>query len=168
MAGDAPLLERLAKLPAVPGGVALEPLGRLSPPEADPVIGPLFGVDEEGDAAVNPLVPAVLKQFEARKELTCYAALIEGLTGVWNAAVRAAVVARLRASGLPPDDLLLRLGALSPTLGFSAEKPQLAREWLADPFTQDALLVQQCVIRMLFALRAMADARAGELTTSQG
>jgi hypothetical protein len=43
----------------------------------------------------------------------------------------------------------------------------LAREWLADPFTQDALLVQQCVIRMLFALRAMADARAGELTTSQ-
>src|SRR6266849_3638090 len=162
MAGDAPLLERLAKLPAVPAAVALGLLERLSQPQADPVIGPLFGVDEEGDAAVNPLVPAVLKQFEARKELTCYAALIEGLTGVWNAAV-----ARLRASGLPPDDLLLRLGALSPTLGFAAEKPELAREWLADPFTQDALLVQQCVIRMLFALRAMADARAGELTTSQ-
>jgi len=167
MAGDAPLLERLAKLPAVPAAAALELLERLSPPQADPVIGPLFGVDEEGDAAVNPLVPAVLKQFEDRKELTCYAALIEGLTGVWNAAVRAAVVARLRASGLPPDDLLLRLGALSPTLGFATEKPELAREWLADPFTQDALLVQQCVIRMLFALRALADARAGELTTSQ-
>ena len=125
-------------------------------------------MDEEGDAAVNPLVPAVLKQFGDRQELTCYAALIEGLTGVWNAAVRAAVVTRLRASGLPADDLLLRLGALSPTLGFTAEKPGWAGEWLADPFTRDALLVQQCVIRMLFALRAMADARAGELTTTTG
>ena len=168
MAGDAPLLERLATLPAVPAAAAVELLERLSQPQTDPVIGPLFGVDEEGDAAVNPLVPAVLKQFDDRKELTCYAALIEGLTGIWNAAVRAAVVARLRASELPPDDLLLRLGALSPTLGFSAEKPGWAREWLADPFTQDALLVQQCVVRMLFALRAMADARAAELTTTKG
>src|SRR4029450_1566532 len=106
-----------------------------------------------GAAEVNPLCPAVLKQFGDRKELTCYAALIEGLTGVWNAAVRAAVVTRLRASGLPPAALLLRLGALSPTLGFTAEKPGWSREWLADPFMQDALLVQQCVIRMLFALR---------------
>jgi hypothetical protein len=57
---------------------------------------------------------------------------------------------------------------LSPTLGFTAEKPGWGREWLADPFTQDALLVQQCVIRMLFALRALADARAGELTTTSG
>ena len=150
MAGDAPLLERLAKLPAIPAAAALELLERLAQPQTDPVIGPLFGVDEEGDAAVNPLVPAVLKQFGDRQELTCYAALIEGLTGVWNAAVRAAVVTRLRASGLP------------------AEKPGWAGEWLADPFTQDALLVQQCVIRMLFALRAMADARAGELTTTTG
>lgn len=168
MAGDAPLLERLAKLPAIPAAAALELLERLAQPQTDPVIGPLFGVDEDGDAAVNPLVPAVLKQFGDRKELTCYAALIEGLTGVWNAAVRAAVVTRLRASGLPADDFLLRLGALSPTLGFTAEKPGWAGEWLADPFTQDALLVQQCVIRMLFALRAMADARAGELTTTTG
>ena len=81
MAGDAPLLERLAKLPAVPAAAAVELLERLSQPQADPVIGPLFGVDEEGDAAVNPLVPAVLKQFGDRTELTCYAALIEGLTG---------------------------------------------------------------------------------------
>src|SRR2546427_1415367 len=166
MAGDAPLLERLAKLPAVPAAVALELLERLSQPQADPVIGPLFGVDEEGDTAVNPLVPAVLKQFEDRKELTCYAALIEGLTGVWNAAVRAAVVARLRASGLPPDDLLLRLGALSPTLGFAAEKPELAREWLADPFTQDAPPVPQCGIPVLFAPRALAGARARELAAA--
>jgi len=168
MAGDAPLLERLAKLPAIPAAAALELLERLAQPQTDPVIGPLFGVDEEGDAAVNPLVPAVLKQFGDRQELTCYAALIEGLTGVWNAAVRAAVVTRLRASGLPADDLLLRLGALSPTRGFTAEKPGWAGEWLADPFTRDALLGQQCVIRMLFALRAMADARAGELTTTTG
>ena len=59
---------------------------------------------------------------QQKAELTCYAALLEGLTGIWNAAVRAAVVARLRASGLPSDDLLLRLQALSPTLGFAAEK----------------------------------------------
>src|SRR5258707_710556 len=97
-----------------------------------------------------------------------YAALIEGLTGIWNASVRAAVVARLRASGLPADDLLLKLGALSPTLGFAAEKPEWAREWLADPFTQDALLVQQCVVRMLLALRTMADARGAQLTTTIG
>jgi hypothetical protein len=164
MAGDAPLLERLASLPPVPAAEARELLERLPQPQSDPVIGPLFGVAEEGEVAVNPLVPAVLKQFDDRKELTCYTALIEGLTGIWNAAVRAAVVSRLRASGLPPDDLLLRLSALSPTLGFAAEKPEWAREWLADPFTQDALLVQQCVIRMLFALRALADARGSELT----
>jgi len=166
MAGDAPLLERLAKLPAVPAAGAVDLLESLAKPQADPVIGPLFGVDEDGDIGVNPLVPAVLKQLADKKELTCYTALIEGLTGIWNAAVRAAVVARLRASGLPPDDLLLKLGALSPTLGFATEKPEWAREWLADPFTQDALLVQQCVVRMLLALRTMADARGAELTTT--
>src|SRR3989442_663322 len=80
MAGDAPLLERLAKLPALPAAEALGLLERLPQPQTDPVIGPLFGVDEDGDAAVNPLVPAGLKQFEDRTELTCYAALIEGLT----------------------------------------------------------------------------------------
>src|SRR5437763_9270207 len=101
MAGDVPLLERLAKLPAVPAAAAVELLERLAKPQTDPVIGPLFGVDEDGDMGVNPLVPAVLKQLGDRKELTCYAALIEGLTGIWNAAVRAAVVARLRASGCP-------------------------------------------------------------------
>jgi len=99
MAGDAPLLERLAKLPAVPAAAAVELLERLRQPQTDPVIGPLFGVDEDGDVGVSPLVPTVLKQLGDRKELTCYAALIEGLTGIWNAAVRAAVVARLRASG---------------------------------------------------------------------
>src|SRR5215472_19263568 len=122
MAGDAPLLERLAQLPAVPAAAAVQLLERLAKPHADPVIGPLFGVDEDGDVGVSPLVPAVLKELGERKDLTCYAALIEGLTGIWNAAVRAAVVARLRASGLPQDDLLLKLGALSPTLGFAGEK----------------------------------------------
>jgi len=168
MAPDVPLLERLAQLPPLPAAEVAALVERLAALQGDPVVGPLFGVDEEGDLVVNPLVPAVLKSFQEKAELTCYAALLEGLTGIWNAAVRAAVVARLRASGLPPDDLLLRLGALSPTLGFAAEAPEWAREWLADPFTQDALLVQQCVVRLLLALRAMAEARAAELTTKLG
>lgn len=168
MPGDVPLLERLAQLPPVPAAAAVELLESLPEPQHDPVIGPLFGVDEDGDTTVNALVPAVLKQFQEKPDLTCYGALLEGLTGTWNAAVRAAVVARLRASGLPPDDLLLRLQKLSPTLGFAGEAGDWAREWLADPFAQDALLVQQCVIRLLFALRGLAEARAAELTTQEG
>lgn len=166
MAGDLPLLERLAQLSPVPAASTMRLLQNLAEPHKDPVIGPLFGVDDDGDAVVNALVPAVLKHFQDKSDLTCYAALLEGLTGIWNAAVRAAVVARLRASGLPADDLLLRLQALSPTLGFAQENGEWAREWLADPFTQDALLVQQCVVRLLFALRGMADARGRELTNT--
>jgi hypothetical protein len=169
MPGDVPLLDRLAQQPPLPISEAVALLERLEEPQADPVIGPLFGTDEDGDVAVNPLVPAVLQSFGQKPDLTCYGALLEGLTGVWNAAVRAAVVGDLRAAGLPQDDLLLRLQKLSPTLGFgAAENREWAREWLADPFTQDALLVQQCVIRLLFALRAMAGARAADLIASQG
>ena len=166
--GDVPLLERLARLPAVPAAVAVSLVERLPAPHQDPVIGPLFGIDDEGNPTANPLVPAVLQQLGTKHDLTCYAALLEGLTGIWNSSVRAATVARLRASGLPPDDLLLRLQALSPTLGFAKEKAEWSREWLADPFTQDALLVQQCVVRLLFALRGLAEARANELTTHEG
>ena len=165
---DIPLLERLAQLPEVPAAEALAIMERLHDPQKDPVIGPLFGVDDEGDAVVNALVPLVLQQFQAKPELTCYQALVEGLTGIWNAAVRAAVVARLRASGLPSDDLLIKLQALSPTLGFAAEKGDASRQWLADPFTQDAVLVQQCLVRLLFAIRALAESRATEMTTPQG
>jgi len=168
MAGDAPLLDRLAQLPAVTAASTVALLERLPDVRRDPVIGPLFGVDDEGDAVVNPLAPVVLQQFQNKPELTCHTALLEGLTGIWNAAVRAAVVARLRAAGLPADDLLLRLQTLSPTLGFSGERGEWSREWLADPFIQDALLVQQCVVRVLFALRGMAEARAQELTTHEG
>jgi hypothetical protein len=168
MASDVPLLERLARLPAVPAAAALTLLTELREPHKDPVIGPLFGVDDEGDQVVNALVPAVLQQFQDKADLTCYTALLEGLTGIWNAAVRAAVVARLRASGLPPDDLLLRLQALSPTLGFANEQGDWARQWLADPAAQDGLLVQQCIVRLLFALRGLAEARAIELTTKEG
>jgi hypothetical protein len=168
MAGDLPLLERLAQLPAVTAESTVALLERLPAVHRDPVIGPLFGVDDEGDTVVNPLAPVVLQQFQDKPELTCHAALLEGLTGIWNAAVRAAVVARLRAAGLPPDDLLLRLQTLSPTLGFTGETGEWSREWLADPFVQDALLVQQCVVRVLFALRGMAEARAQELTTQEG
>ena len=164
MAGDVPLLERLAQLPAVPVEQTLALIDALAEPAADPVIGPLFGTDEEGNPAVNPLVPPVLEHMQQKQDGTCYAALLEGLTGIWNAAVRAAVVTRLRASGLPPDDLLLRLQKLSPTLGFSGGgNQQAAREWLADPFAQDAMLVQQCMVRLLFALRTMAEARGTEL-----
>jgi hypothetical protein len=168
MSGDAPLLERLAQLPAVPAAVAVSLVERLPAPHHDPVIGPLFGVDDEGNMTANPVVPSVLQSFQEQGELTCHAALLEGLTGIWNAAVRAATVARLRAGGLPPDDLLLRLRALSPTLGFAKDKAEWSREWLGDPFTQDAMLVQQCVVRVLFALRGMAEARAIELTTHEG
>jgi hypothetical protein len=163
MSGDVPLLERLAQLPAVPASAAAALLERLADPGTDPVIGPLFASDDDGETTVSPLVPLVLQSMTARADLTCYGALLEGLTGVWNAAVRAAVVARLRASGLPQDDLLLRLQKLSPTLGFASEGSS-AREWLGDPFTQDALLVQQGVVRLLFALRALAESRAAQLT----
>ena len=88
------------------------------------------------------------------------------LTGIWNAAVRGAVVARLRASGLPADDLLLRLQALSPTLGFQSEKREWARQWMADPTAQDGQLVQQCLVRLLLAIRGLAEARARFLTDS--
>jgi hypothetical protein len=54
---------------------------------------------------------------------------------------------------------------LSPTLGLAKETGEWTREWVADPFTQDTMLVQQCLVRMLFALRALAEARAAELTT---
>ena len=165
---DIPLLERLAQLPAVPAAEALAIMERLREPQKDPVIGPLFGVDDEGDPVVNALVPLVLQQFQAKPDLTCYQALVEGLTGIWNAAVRAAVVAKLRASGLPSDDLLIKLQSLSPTLGFAAEKGEARTQWLSDPFTQDAVLVQQCVVRLLFAIRALAESRATEMTTSQG
>jgi hypothetical protein len=165
MPGDVPLLERLAQLPTVPVEQAVGLVDRMAEPGGDPVIGPLFGTDDEGNIVVNPLVPAVLEHMQSKEDGTCYGALLEGLTGIWNAAVRAAVVSRLRASGLPQDDLLLRLQKLSPTLGFASGGGENAREWLADPFTQDALLVQQCVVRLLFALRAMAEARGGELVS---
>jgi len=165
---DIPLLERLSQLPPVPVAETIALIERLREPQKDPVIGPLFGVDDEGDAVVNALVPLVLQQLQEKPDLTCYNALLEGLTGIWNAAVRAAVVTRLRESGLPADDLLLRLQALSPTLGFSAETGEMRGQWLSDPFLQDAVLVQQCMVRVLFALRALAESRATELNSTPG
>ena len=94
MAGDVPLLDRLARLAPVSAASAASLVERLAEPNADPVIGPLFGTDEDGDTVVNPLVPAVLQALAQKEGLTCYAALLEGLTGIWNASVRAAVVER--------------------------------------------------------------------------
>src|SRR2546428_1555853 len=168
MAGDVPRLERLAQLASVPAAEAADLVERLAMLQADPVVGPLFGVDEEGELVVTPLVPTVLKSLQDKTDLTCYGALLEGLTGIWNAAVRAGVVARLRASGLPPDDLLLRLGALSPTLGFAAEKPELAREWLPGPVTQGAPPRPPCGIPVFFAPRALGPPPARGLATAPG
>src|SRR5258708_16432238 len=67
MAGDAPLLERLAGMTPVAAAEVLELIERLSEPQSDPVIGPLFGMDDEGEAVVNPLVPAVLQQFQDKR-----------------------------------------------------------------------------------------------------
>lgn len=155
MASDAPLLERLSQLPPVAVGRLLQLVERMARPENDPLLGSLVA---------SPLLTGVVQHLGRNPEKTCYAALLEALTGIWNAAVRAAVVGRLRAQGLPPDDLLLRLQALSPTLGFAAENQEWAREWLADPVTQDALLVQQCLVRLLLAVRGMAEGRAAALT----
>ena len=163
MSGDAPFLERLAQLPPVTAESVVELISGLMAPEQDPLIGPLFSVDEDGTVAVNALVPVVLEHFQTKADLTCYSALIEGLTGIWNAAVRTAAVTRLRAAGLPPDDFLLRLQKLSPTLGLASERPEFKQQWLSDPFVQDAMLVQQCLVRVLFALRGMAEARAMQL-----
>lgn len=164
MPQDIPLLDRLAQLPAVPVAEVLALVERMERPEQDPLLARLIGLDEEGERAAHPFLTAVLRHLQRDPNLTCYQALLEALTGIWNAAVRAAVVARLRAAGLPPDDLLLRLQALSPTLGFAAEGGEWAREWLADPVTQDAALVDQCLVRLLLAVRGMAEARAAALT----
>jgi hypothetical protein len=164
MAPDAPLLERLAQLPEVRVAELVELLGRMPNPAKDPLLAGLVGVDEAGEPAVHPLLAAVVTHLGQRPDATCYGALIEALTGIWNAAVRSAVVARLRAAGLPPDDLLLRLQKLSPTLGLQAENREWAREWMADPTAQDAQLVQQCLVRLLLALRGLAEARARALT----
>jgi len=151
-------------LPPVPVAELVELLARAPNISSDPLLAGLAGVDDNGEPAWHPLLAAVVEHLQRRPESTCYAALIEALTGIWNAAVRAAVVARLRASGLPPDDLLLRLGSLSPTLGFQSDDREWARQWMADPVAQDAQLVQQCVVRLLLALRGLAEARARALT----
>lgn len=166
MAKDVPLLERLAQLPPVPAAEILSLLERLERPDQDPLLTRLVAVNEEGERVIPPQVVAVLQHLQRGPDSTCYQAMIEALTGIWNAAVRAAAVARLRAAGLPPDDLLLRLGALSPTLGFAAERREWVREWLADPVTHDAALVEQCLVRLLLAVRGMAEARAADLTKS--
>ncbi len=164
--GDAPLLERLAGLPPVSVAELIALLEALPDLSKEPLFAGLVGEDEQGEPAVHPLLSAVLEHLGQRPEGTCYAALLEALTGMWNAAVRGAVVARLRNAGLPADDLLLRLQQLSPTLGFQADNREWARQWLADPAAQDAELVQQCVVRLLLALRGLAEARARALADS--
>jgi hypothetical protein len=163
---DLPLLERLAGLPAVSVSDLMALLERTPDLSREPLLAGLAAVDEQGEPTAHPLLGMVIQHLKERPEGTCYGALLEALTGVWNAAVRGAVVARLRASGLPPDDLLLRLQALSPTLGLQAENREWARQWMANPTAQDAQLVQQCLVRLLLAMRGLAEARASMLTDS--
>jgi len=162
VAGDAPLLDRLAGLPPVSVAELFDRLEQLSELGRDPMRAGLAGVDEEGEPVIHPILAVVVEHL--KPETTCYAALLEALTGMWNAAVRGAVVAGLRASGLPADDLLLRLERLSPTLGLKAENREWARVWMADPTAQDAALVQHCLIHLLLALRGLAEVRARVLT----
>jgi len=164
MAGDSPLLDRLAGLPPVSVADLLAVLERMPEFERDPMLAGLVSVNEEGEPAVHPLLVAVIEHLKQKPDTTCYAALIEALTGMWNAAVRGAVVGRLRAAGMPADDLLLRLERLSPTLGLKGEGREWARAWMADPTAQDASLVQQCMVRLLLALRGLAEVRARILT----
>ena len=161
---DVPLLERLAGLPAVPVSELIQLLEANPDLSKDPLLAGLVGVDEQGEPAAHPLLGLVIEHLKERPTVTCYGALLEALTVIWNGAVRGAVVARLRASGLPADDLLLRLEALSPTLGMQTEKREWARRWMADPTAQDAQLVQQCLVRLLLAVRGLAEARARLLT----
>jgi len=163
---DLPLLERLAGLPAVSLAELVTLLEGVPDLSKEPLLAGLIGADDQGEPAAHPLLGMVLEHLKERPDGTCYAALLEALTGIWNAAVRGAVVARLRASGLPADDLLLRLQALSPTLGFQSEKPEWARQWMSDPTAQDGQLVQQCLVRLLLAIRGLAEARARFLTDS--
>lgn len=163
---DLPLLERLAGLPSVSVSDLMELLERMPDLAREPLLAGLVSVDEQGEPTAHPLLGMVIQHLKERPEGTCYGALLEALTGVWNAAVRGAVVARLRASGLPADDLLLRLQALSPTLGLQAENREWARQWMADPTAQDAQLVQQCLVRLLLAMRGLAEVRASMLTDS--
>jgi len=164
VAGDSPLLDRLAGLPPVSIADLLAVLERMPEIGRDPMLAGLAGVTEEGEPVVHPLLAAVIEHLKQKPDATCYAALIEALTGMWNAAVRGAVVGRLRAAGMPADDLLLRLERLSPTLGLKGESREWARAWMADPTVQDASLVQQCMVRLLLALRGLAEARARILT----
>jgi hypothetical protein len=161
--GDVPLLDRLAKLPAVPVARLVELLERPEVARRDAILAGMVGETEDGEATVHPLVASILEHLGQRPDAACYPALIEALTGIWNAAVRSAAVGRLRATGLPPDDLLLRLEALSPTLGLQRERRDWARAWMADPTAQDAGLVQQCLVRLLLAIRGLAEARADAL-----
>jgi hypothetical protein len=157
---DVPLLERLAGLPAVSISELIGLLEAIPDLSKEPLLAGLVGVDEHGEPAAHPLLGLVVEHLKERPEGTCYGALLEALTGVWNAAVRGAVVARLRATGLPADDLLLRLQGLSPTLGFQADKREWAQQWMVDPTAQDGQLVQQCLVRLLLAVRGLAEARA--------
>ena len=81
---DAPLLERLAGLPPVPVAELVALLGEPRALAKDPVLAGLVGADDQGELAVHPLLPAVVQALQQRPDATCYGALMEALTGIWN------------------------------------------------------------------------------------
>src|SRR2546427_9906963 len=107
MAGDVPLLERLAQLASVPAAEAADLVERLAMLQADPVVGPLVGVDEEGGLVGNPLVPPGLKSLEERTVYQCHGAPSGGVARVLNADGRAWGEAWLYGCGVVADALRL-------------------------------------------------------------
>ncbi len=85
---DVPLLERLAGLPAVPVSELIRLLEGIPDLSKEPLLAGLLGVDEQGEPAAHPLLGMVIEHLKERPAATCYAALLEALTGIWNAAVR--------------------------------------------------------------------------------
>jgi len=64
MAGDSPLLDRLAGLPPMSVADLLAVLERMSEFERDPMLAGLVGVNEEGEPAVHPLLVAVIEHLK--------------------------------------------------------------------------------------------------------
>src|SRR5256712_8940678 len=120
----------------VPAAGAASLVERLDEPNADPVIGPLFGTDEEGDTVVNPLVPAVLQALAQKEGLTCYAALLEGLTGIWNPPAPPAAPDPRRRPGCPQAHRLFRRRNPPPPLAFAPGHPPGDPQGLARPLPQ--------------------------------
>ena len=71
MAGDAPLLDRLAGLPPVSVAELLDLLEQLPEPGRDPVLAGLAGVDEEGEPVIHPILAVVVEHLKLTEPDQC-------------------------------------------------------------------------------------------------